>query len=174
MTKENGFDEEQYVTKGKILERRTAAERLEEARRRGRTAVVFTNGCFDLLHAGHVEYLEKARSYGDILVVGINTDASVECIKGLPRPINPLQERASVLAGLACVDFVVPFAEADPLDLIECLRPDVLVKGADWPEDRIVGAPQVLSWGGKVVRVSLRQGISTADIIRRIVQSYCR
>jgi rfaE bifunctional protein nucleotidyltransferase chain/domain len=140
---------------------------LERLRRRGRV-VVFTNGCFDILHAGHVEYLEAARSLGDLLVVGINTDESVCRIKGPGRPILCLEDRIRALSGLQCVDLILPFGEDTPLGLIEAVRPQVLVKGADWPEGAIVGADLVRSWGGRVVRIPLREGLSTSGIIQRI------
>ncbi len=134
--------------------------------------VVFTNGCFDLLHAGHVEYLQKARALGDLLVVGINSDDSVRCIKGPGRPISSLEERSLVLAALACVDIVVPFEEPDPLKLIEILQPHVLVKGADWPESAIVGADAVRGRGGEVISIPLRPMISTSLIIQRILERF--
>jgi D-beta-D-heptose 7-phosphate kinase/D-beta-D-heptose 1-phosphate adenosyltransferase len=137
-------------------------------RRRDGTRVVFTNGCFDLVHAGHVRYLEAARALGDLLVVGLNDDASVRRLKGAGRPILALAERAEVLAGLTAVDHLVAFAEDTPLALIEVLQPDVLVKGADWPADDIVGRDVVLAHGGRVERIDLVPGVSTSEIIRRI------
>jgi len=143
--------------------------RLTTARDRG-DRVVFTNGCFDLLHPGHVRYLEAARALGDRLVVGLNDDASVRRLKGSPRPILDVTERSEVLCGLAAVDDVVVFAEDSPLALIEVLRPDVLVKGADWAEADIVGATQVRRWGGRVERLDLVPGVSTTELIRRLRQ----
>ena len=137
-------------------------------RRRDGTRVVFTNGCFDLVHAGHVRYLEAARALGDVLVVGLNDDASVRRLKGAGRPILALAERAEVLAGLTAVDHLVAFAEDTPLALIEILQPDVLVKGADWAADDIVGRNVVLARGGRVERIDLVPGVSTSEIIRRI------
>jgi len=137
-------------------------------RRREGTRVVFTNGCFDLVHAGHVRYLEAARALGDVLVVGLNDDASVRRLKGPGRPILSLAERAQVLAGLTAVDHLVAFAEDTPLALIEILQPDVLVKGADWAADDIVGRDAVLARGGRVERIDLVPGLSTSEIIRRI------
>ena len=128
--------------------RRCAARRAGAPPRAAGARIVFTNGCFDLLHPGHVRYLEAARALGDVLVVGLNDDASVRRLKGPGRPILPLAERAEVLAGLAAVDHVSPFAEDTPLALIEALAPDVLVKGADWAADDIVGRDQVLARGG--------------------------
>jgi D-beta-D-heptose 7-phosphate kinase/D-beta-D-heptose 1-phosphate adenosyltransferase len=147
---------------------RALARRLSSARRRG-LRVVFTNGCFDLLHAGHVRYLERARRLGDLLVVGVNTDASVRRLKGPGRPILPLAERMAVLAGLAAVDYVVPFDADTPERLIRILSPDVLVKGADWPLGRIVGRRHVQAAGGSVRRVPMQSRFSTSRIIRRIL-----
>jgi len=130
--------------------------------------VVFTNGCFDLIHAGHVRYLAAARDLGDILVVGVNDDASVQRLKGPSRPILAAEDRAEVLAGLAVVDHVIFFEDDTPLALIRAVRPDVLAKGADWTEDEIVGADVVRSYGGRVARLDLVPGRSTSDIVRRI------
>jgi len=131
--------------------------------------VVFTNGVFDLLHVGHVALLEAARVEGAALVVGVNADASARHLgKGTDRPLVPLAERARVLAALACVECVVPFEEPTPLALILALRPDVLVKGADYAPEAIVGAAEVAGWGGRVVRVPLVEGRSTTDLIRRV------
>ncbi|MDQ7038164.1 MAG: D-glycero-beta-D-manno-heptose 1-phosphate adenylyltransferase [Aquificota bacterium] len=135
--------------------------------------VVFTNGCFDIVHAGHVDYLEKAKSLGDILVVGLNSDSSVRRIKGARRPIIPQALRAKVLCGLKPVDYVVIFEEDTPMRLIEAIRPDVLVKGGDWTPDRIVGKELVESYGGKVVTVPVEFNISTTEIVERIVRLYC-
>ena len=146
-------------------------ERLNDHRRLG-NRIVFTNGCFDILHAGHVRYLCEARSHGDILVVGLNSDRSVKMIKGEKRPIIPEEQRAEVLAGLWCVDYVSFFHESNPLRLIEKLRPDILVKGADWPEDKIIGADVVTGYGGKVIRVQMVSGVSTSEIIRKILSIY--
>jgi D-beta-D-heptose 7-phosphate kinase/D-beta-D-heptose 1-phosphate adenosyltransferase len=140
--------------------------------RRGGRTVVFTNGCFDLLHVGHVRYLAAARGQGDLLVVGVNSDRSVQTIKGDRRPIVPEAERAEVLAGLACVDFVTVFAEADPLRLIQALRPDVLVKGGDWAEAEIIGTDAVQQGGGRVARIPLVEGAGTSALIARILERY--
>jgi D-beta-D-heptose 7-phosphate kinase/D-beta-D-heptose 1-phosphate adenosyltransferase len=132
-------------------------------------AIVFTNGVFDLLHPGHVELLETARREGAALIVGLNSDASVRRLgKGADRPVTPEAARARVLAGLAAVDCVVLFDEDTPLELITRLQPDVLVKGADYPRDAIVGADLVESRGGRVVRVPLVQGFSTSSIVERL------
>jgi D-beta-D-heptose 7-phosphate kinase / D-beta-D-heptose 1-phosphate adenosyltransferase len=129
--------------------------------------LVFTNGCFDLLHRGHVEYLHAARSFGDALVVGVNTDASVRRLKGKGRPLVGEEDRAVVLAGLASVDAVALFSEDTPLELILALRPDVLVKGGDYQEDAIVGAQEVRAAGGEVRTVPLVMGRSTTEILER-------
>lgn len=131
--------------------------------------VVFTNGVFDLLHRGHVEYLAEARSLGERLIVGVNTDASARRLgKGGDRPINRLEDRLVVLAGLESVDLVVPFDQDTPLELIRLLEPDVLVKGGDYSEERVVGAPEVRARGGEVVIVPLREGHSTTGLLERI------
>ncbi len=151
----------------KILSLAELLPLLEAAREQGQR-IVFTNGCFDLLHAGHVSYLSAARKEGDLLVVGLNSDQSVKKIKGPHRPLNPEKLRAQVLAGLAAVDFVVLFDEETPENLIRAIRPDVLVKGADWPEDKIVGASFVKNYGGQVVRIPFKFDISTTKIISQI------
>ncbi len=130
--------------------------------------IVFTNGCFDILHAGHVEYLQQARKEGDFLVVGLNSDRSIRSIKGEKRPINEELRRARVVAGLGCVDAIVLFSDDTPLELITALLPDVMVKGADWPEDAIVGAREVKAKGGKVVRIPFTTETSTTGIIEKI------
>ncbi len=139
-----------------------------------RKKVVFTNGCFDILHVGHIRYLRKARSLGDILVVGLNTDRSVRQIKGEKRPIMPEKERAEVLAALEFVDYVVLFDEPDPSSLIEKIKPTILVKGADWPKDKIIGGDVVEKAGGRVVRIPLVPGASSTGVIEKIIQAYCR
>jgi D-beta-D-heptose 7-phosphate kinase/D-beta-D-heptose 1-phosphate adenosyltransferase len=130
--------------------------------------VVVANGVFDLLHPGHIRYLQDARALGDILIVGLNSDRSVRINKGPTRPLNPERERAEVLLSLASVDAVVLFDEDTPLRLIEAVQPDVLVKGADWGPDQIVGREVVEARGGRVVRVELAQGYSTTELIRRV------
>lgn len=129
--------------------------------------VVFTNGCFDLLHKGHVTYLERAARLGSCLVVALNSDASVSKLKGPTRPINPLEDRLEVIAALESVSFVTWFESETPLDLIRLLQPDILVKGGDWKVDQIVGAQDVLSWGGKVRSLKYVQGRSTTEIIAK-------
>ena len=151
----------------KILDRLTLKEKVDLLRGEGKR-LVFTNGCFDLLHIGHVRYLQAARRQGECLVVGVNSDSSVRQIKGLARPIIPEDQRAEVVAALACVDWVTIFDEPDPLVLIKLLVPAVLVKGADWPAEEIVGGAEVERTGGQVVRIQLEEGMSTSNLIKRI------
>ena len=131
--------------------------------------VVFTNGCFDLLHIGHTRYLQEARALGNLLIVAINSDASVQTLKGPDRPLVPQDERAEVLAALAAVDYVTIFDTPDPGELIATLRPDVLVKGSDWPLDRIVGRETVEAAGGRVLTIPLVPGVSTTTLVDRIL-----
>jgi D-beta-D-heptose 7-phosphate kinase/D-beta-D-heptose 1-phosphate adenosyltransferase len=148
-----------------------AVRAVRKAQAEGRR-VVFTNGCFDLLHRGHVRYLEEARRLGDFLVVAVNSDASARQLdKGPGRPVVPETERAEVLAALAAVDLVVIFAEPDPARVIRAIRPDVLVKGGDWPVDRIIGADFVLARGGTVRSLGYIPGTSSTGLIRRIAAS---
>ena len=146
------------------------AEFVRQARADGRR-IVFTNGVFDLLHPGHVRYLQAARAHGDLLIVGLNSDASVRRNKGPERPINPETERAEVLAALACVDAVSIFDDETPADIIRRVQPDVLVKGADWPADQIVGRDTVEARGGKVILEPVEQGYSTTALVKRIQSS---
>ena len=148
----------------KLLSRSGAAVAVARARRRGER-IVFTNGCFDLLHLGHVRSLESASRLGDRLVIGVNGDASVRRLKGPGRPIVPARQRAELLAALACVDWVVVFPEPTPLALILALRPDVLAKGGDWARAAIVGRQQVESWGGRVVRLRELPGHRSTRIL---------
>jgi rfaE bifunctional protein nucleotidyltransferase chain/domain len=150
-----------------ILTPATLAAQRAEWRTAGQ-AVVFTNGCFDLLHAGHVRLLEAARAEGDLLVVGLNSDASVRKLKGEGRPVLPAPERAETLLALEAVDAVIVYDEDTPLRVIEALRPDVLVKGADWALEAIVGRAEVEEAGGRVVRVELVPGRSTTRLVERI------
>ncbi len=143
------------------------AELAEELRRSGHT-VVFTNGVFDILHAGHVTYLQQARDLGTMLVVGVNTDASVQRLKGASRPVNTLEDRMIVLDALRSVDLVIPFDTDTPLRLIEQLLPDILVKGGDYTRDAVVGADVVEANGGRVVLIPLLEGRSTTGIINRV------
>ena len=140
---------------------------VERLRAAGKT-VVFTNGVFDLLHVGHLRYLQQARALGDALIVGVNSDRSVHANKGAGRPITPEAERAEILGALACVDGVVVFDEDTPHDIIAALQPDVLVKGADWAADAIVGRDVVEARGGRVVRVPIEAGHSTSALVERI------
>jgi D-beta-D-heptose 7-phosphate kinase/D-beta-D-heptose 1-phosphate adenosyltransferase len=140
---------------------------VRDARAAGRR-IVFTNGVFDILHPGHLRYLQSARSHGDVLIVGLNSDASVRRNKGPNRPINPEAERAEVLLALECVDAVSVFDEETPADIIRRVQPDVLVKGADWPADQIVGRDTVEGRGGVVIREPVEQGYSTSSIVERI------
>jgi D-beta-D-heptose 7-phosphate kinase/D-beta-D-heptose 1-phosphate adenosyltransferase len=139
----------------------------EELGRQGKR-VVFTNGVFDILHPGHVRYLQTARSHGDALIVAINSDRSVRAIKGPERPVNPEAERAEVITALACVDAAVVFDEDTPHDIIAAIQPDVLVKGADWAHDKIVGRDIVEARGGVVIRVKVEEGHSTTRVIRQV------
>jgi rfaE bifunctional protein nucleotidyltransferase chain/domain len=151
----------------KVRSLAAAARAVRRAQGAGRRAV-FTNGCFDLLHRGHTRYLEQARALGDLLIVAVNSDASVRRLKGAGRPLVPAAERAEVLAALACVDLVLIFDDLDPGRVIRAVRPDVLVKGGDWPVDQIVGADFVRSTGGKVRSLPYVQGASTSELIRRV------
>lgn len=144
---------------------------LPELKAKGKR-IVFTNGCFDILHYGHVQYLENAKAKGDILIVGINTDASVKKIKGNRRPIVRQEDRAKIIAGLESVNYVTLFKESTPLKIIQAIRPDVLVKGADWVKDKIVGADFVLSYGGKVKNIKLAKGRSTTNLIKKIAEIF--
>jgi len=151
----------------KILNREELFRQTDKAKALGRT-VVFTNGCFDILHAGHARYLALAASQGDILVVAVNSDLSVKSIKGPLRPIVPQNDRAELVAALESVSFVTIFDADDPGNLIRRILPDVLVKGADWAEDKIVGAAEVKAAGGRVFRAPLSEGLSTTSIINKI------
>ena len=158
---------EQAARGGGVLDRQEAVAFAGRIQAGGQT-VVFTNGVFDLLHPGHVRYLQAARALGSALIVGLNSDSSVRRTKGPGRPINPEAERAEVLAALACVDAVVIFNEDTPAEIIHAVQPDVLVKGADWPADRIVGRDTVEGRDGRVVRVEIAEGYSTSSLIDRI------
>lgn len=149
-----------------ILDPAALGRVVRDARAAGRR-VVFTNGVFDILHPGHLRYLQAARSHGDLLIVGLNSDASVRRNKGAGRPINPQEERAEVLAALACVDAVSIFDDDTPDDIIRRVQPDVLVKGSDWPADQIVGRDTVEARGGRVILEPVEQGYSTTWIIEK-------
>ncbi len=158
-------------TSDKIVDMKILLERLDELKKAGRK-IVFTNGCFDLLHVGHITYLNEARGLGDILVVGLNTDRSVRALKGDNRPILPEQERSHLLAALECIDYVILFDVETPLDLIKKIRPDFLVKGADYSKEEVVGYDLVESYGGKVVLLPLIDTISTSNIINIIKEKF--
>ena len=155
----------------KVLSLKALLEKLLPLREKG-DRIVFTYGWFDIVPVWHVRSLSAARADGDLLILGLNSDRSVATIKGPQRPIVPEDQRAEVLAGLWCIDFITLFDEPDPFNLIRALRPDVLVKGDDWPEDQIIGADIVKAGCGKVVRVPLAQGSSTTLIIEQIIKNY--
>lgn len=157
--------------KEKIKRRDILRKIVQDLRAKGKR-VVFTNGCFDLLHVGHIRYLEKARTLGDVLIVGLNTDRSVQTIKGPHRPILPEEERAEVLSGLWSVDYVTLFDEPTPLELITSLQPDVLVKGGDWAKETTVGREVVEESGGEVVILPFVEGSSSSNIIETILERY--
>lgn len=145
-------------------------ESLEQHHRRGER-IVFTNGCFDILHVGHIRYLAEARKLGDVLVVGLNSDLSVKRLKGSARPVVPEEERKEVLLALRVVDYVAVFEEDTPLELIKKVRPQCLVKGGDWPTDKIVGSDFVRSIGGETVSLPYIEGSSTTGIIEKILRN---
>lgn len=147
-------------------------ESLEEERKDKK--VVFTNGCFDIIHAGHVDYLRKAKALGDLLVVGMNSDSSVRRIKGEKRPILSQELRMAVLDSLKPVDYVVIFEEDTPIKLIEAIKPDILVKGGDWKIEDIVGREFVESYGGRVVTIPFEYDISTTKVVERVIKLYCQ
>lgn len=159
------------MTEAKILTREQVIHQAEDWRNSGQR-IVFTNGCFDLVHLGHIDYLEKARSLGDRLVLGLNTDASVSCIKGPLRPVVNEYARARLMAALEFVDAVTLFGEPTPIELIEAVRPDILVKGNDYTVATIVGADFVLANGGRVETIALVPGYSTTKLIERIKAGY--
>ena len=153
----------------KIFSRHDLAKKLDDVRAAGQI-LVFTNGCFDILHIGHLRYLTAAKSEGDVLIIGVNSDDSVRTIKGKKRPVIAQAHRAEVLAGLECVDYVTIFNKPDPLELIKLFKPHVLVKGADWEEDKIIGSEFVKANGGRVARIPLEPDISTSKIIEAILR----
>jgi len=156
---------ENIITDWKILK-----SKIEELKSKGKK-IVFTNGCFDLLHAGHVDYLRKAKETGDVLVVALNSDSSISRIKGETRPIVPFEERAFVIANLKPVDFVTVFEEDTPYEIIKTIVPDYLVKGADWDEDKIIGRDIVLANGGEIKRIEFVYKQSTSNIIGKILKN---
>ncbi len=156
----------------KILDRNTLKNNLESLRKEGKK-IAFTNGCFDILHVGHVRYLKEAKKTGDILVLALNSDSSVRAIKGEERPLVCEEERAEVLAALEFVDFITIFSEPTPLELINQLKPDILIKGGDWAEDKVVGRDEVIKWGGRVAIIPEVEGKSTTNIVEKIKTLYC-
>jgi rfaE bifunctional protein nucleotidyltransferase chain/domain len=156
----------------KILDRNRLKEKLDMLRKEGKK-IAFPNGCFDILHVGHVRYLNEARKTADVLVLALNSDSSVRSLKGEKRPLVPEDERAEVLAGLECIDFVTIFPEMTPLELICYLKPDVLIKGGDWPEDQVVGRNEIRQWGGHVTIVPEVAGRSTTNIVDKVISVYC-
>ncbi len=155
----------------KIYSREKLKDIIDRLRKKGKK-IVFTNGCFDILHVGHTRYLEEARKHGDVLVLGLNSDDSVRSLKGQKRPVIPENERADVVAALESVDFVTIFPELTPLELIEYLKPDVLVKGGDWKEEQVVGRKSVEKWGGRVIIIPEIKGSSTTNVIEKIIEVY--
>jgi D-beta-D-heptose 7-phosphate kinase/D-beta-D-heptose 1-phosphate adenosyltransferase len=151
----------------KILERNTLKNKLEKLRKEGKK-IAFTNGCFDIIHVGHVRYLRKAKKTADVLVLALNSDSSVRAIKGETRPLVGEEERAEILAAFEFIDFVTIFEELTPLELINYLKPDVLIKGGDWPEEKIVGREEIKKWGGRVVIIPEVTGKSTTNIVEKI------
>ncbi len=156
---------------GRILRRQELKADLDMIKQAGKS-VAFTNGCFDILHAGHVTYLEEAKKAADVLVLALNSDSSIRAIKGEKRPLIPEAQRAQVVAALACVDYVTIFSEDTPLELIRYLKPDILVKGGDWTEDQLAGGTDVKSWGGKILLIPVVPGISTTNIVAKILDAY--
>jgi len=156
----------------KILDRSTLKNKLEALRKEGKK-IAFTNGCFDILHVGHVRYLREAKKAGDILVLALNSDSSVRAIKGEERPLVSEEERAEVIAALEFIDFVTIFPELTPLELINYLKPDILIKGGDWTEDKVVGREEVKKWGGHVAIIPEVEGKSTTNIVEKIKKVYC-
>jgi len=158
-------------SKNKIQSKQNLKKKLSLLKRR-RKKIVFTNGCFDIIHAGHVRYLQDAKKLGDVLVLALNSDRSVKTIKGSKRPIVPEGERAEVMASLASIDFVVLFHEPDPYKLIGYLKPDILVKGGDWKPKDIIGSDLVLARGGKVKSIRYHKGKSSTNVIEKILKLY--
>ena len=156
---------------GRILSRVELKKEVEKLKQAGKK-IVFTNGCFDILHTGHTRYLREARKLGDVLVLGLNSDDSIRSIKGEKRPLVPATERAEILAALDFIDFITIFDELTPLNVIKFLKPDILIKGGDWPEEKVVGREEVKKWKGKVVIIPEVQGKSTTNIVEKILQVY--
>jgi D-beta-D-heptose 7-phosphate kinase/D-beta-D-heptose 1-phosphate adenosyltransferase len=160
------------VGREKIVSSAKLKEETNRLKRNGEK-VVFTNGCFDILHVGHVRYLGEAKKLGDVLIVALNSDASVRKIKGVKRPVLPEDERAEILASLSMVDYVIIFEDETPLALIESLKPDVLVKGGDWEIENVVGREAVRDGGGKIEIIPVVKGASTTNIIEKIIKIHC-
>ncbi len=156
----------------KILDRKTLLENINKLRKENKK-IAFTNGCFDILHVGHVRYLQEAKKTADILVLALNSDSSVQSLKGEERPLVPQDERAEILAALEFIDFVTIFPEVTPLELINYLKPDIIIKGADWSEDKVVGGDNVKKWGGRVILIPFVEGKSTTNIVEKI-KKMCR
>jgi D-beta-D-heptose 7-phosphate kinase/D-beta-D-heptose 1-phosphate adenosyltransferase len=156
----------------KILERTTLKDKLEELRKKGKK-IAFTNGCFDILHVGHIRYLREAKKTADILVLALNSDSSVRSLKGDERPLIPEKERAEIIAALEFIDFVTIFPELTPLELINYLKPDILIKGGDWPEEKVVGREEIKKWGGRVAIIPEVEGKSTTNIVEKIKKLHC-
>ena len=152
---------------GRVIESEELSRLIEESRSEG-LKIVFTNGVFDILHAGHLDYLKRSKKLGDILIVGVNTDESAKAIKGPNQPFNSQDDRAALLAGLECVDYVALFSEGTPINMISSVRPDLLVKGADYSADEVVGKAIVESYGGKVKLIPFKEGFSTSSLIEKI------
>jgi rfaE bifunctional protein nucleotidyltransferase chain/domain len=155
----------------KIFPREELKKELERIRKEGKK-IAFTNGCFDILHVGHVRYLRDAKKTADILILALNSDSSVRAIKGEKRPLIPQEERADVLAGLESIDYITIFDEQTPLELINYLKPDVLIKGGDWTEESIVGRDAVRSWGGRVIVIPEIERASTTNIVDKVLKVY--
>jgi len=157
--------------KQKIKGRKELLRIIKHLKAKGKR-IIFTNGCFDLLHVGHIRYLEEARALGDVLIVEVNSDSSVRKLKGSKRPVLPEEERAEILSGLGCVDYIIIFDEIDPLKLITSLQPNVLAKGGDWTKEQTVGKKVVERSGGEVVIIPFVQGASTSNLIKTILKRY--
>ncbi len=157
--------------KQKIKKRKELLRTIKDLKAKGKR-IVFTNGCFDLLHVGHIRYLEEAKTLGDILIVGVNSDASVRKLKGPKRPVLPVEDRTEILSGLECVDYITVFDELDPLALITSLQPNILVKGGDWTKEQTVGKEVVERSGGEVVIIPFVEGASTSNLIETILGRY--
>jgi len=161
----------QFFLSSKIKSLSALSREIARLKKNGRV-VVFTNGCFDILHYGHAQYLQSAKNKGDILVVAVNSDSSIKKIKGKNRPIVDQKNRLGLLSALGCIDYLTLFNEETPLEVIRRIKPDILVKGADWKKSNIVGSDFVRSYGGKVLTVKLVKGLSTTNLIKRIVKTH--